>query len=111
MNTCRCAMCRRSPAGFTGAFLMARCLIFFFSTCAATAVKAMTSKGRKNISWVRCNWHGSIAAASGDRAGLGLAAELADLLRFLKRAGIRNTVWLTADLHYTAAHYFDPNGA
>ncbi|MFZ1951215.1 MAG: alkaline phosphatase D family protein, partial [Pseudolabrys sp.] len=25
--------------------------------------------------------------------------------------GIRNTVWITADLHYTAAHYFDPNNA
>ena len=37
--------------------------------------------------------------------------EIADLLRFVKRAGICNTVWLTADLHYTAAHYFDPNNA
>jgi alkaline phosphatase D len=37
--------------------------------------------------------------------------EIADLLSFLKRAGIRNTVWLTADMHYTAAHYYDPNRA
>ena len=42
---------------------------------------------------------------------LGPAAEVTDLLRFLKQARIRNTVWLTADLHYTAAHYFDPNDA
>ena len=54
---------------------------------------------------------GTISAAGRERASLGLAAELADLLRFLKRAGIHNTVWLTADLHYTAAHYFDPNDA
>ena len=24
---------------------------------------------------------------------------------------MRNTVWLTADMHYTAAHYYDPNAA
>jgi alkaline phosphatase D len=35
--------------------------------------------------------------------------EIADLLSFIKRAGVRNTVWLTADMHYTAAHYYDPN--
>src|SRR6516164_11441731 len=37
--------------------------------------------------------------------------EIADLLCFIKRAGVRNVVWLTADMHYTAAHYYDPNGA
>jgi alkaline phosphatase D len=37
--------------------------------------------------------------------------EIADLLSFMKRAGIRNTVWLTADMHYTAAHHYDPNRA
>jgi alkaline phosphatase D len=37
--------------------------------------------------------------------------EIADLLAFMKRAGIRNTVWLTADMHYTAAHHYDPNRA
>ncbi len=37
--------------------------------------------------------------------------EIADLLSFLKHAGVRNTVWLTADMHYTAAHYYDPNRA
>jgi alkaline phosphatase D len=37
--------------------------------------------------------------------------EIADLLWFMKRAGIRNTVWLTADMHYTAAHHYDPNRA
>ena len=29
----------------------------------------------------------------------------------MKRAGVRNTVWLTADMHYTAAHRYDPNRA
>jgi alkaline phosphatase D len=37
--------------------------------------------------------------------------EIADLLSFIRRAGVRNTVWLTADMHYTAAHFYDPNRA
>src|SRR6478736_1487413 len=37
--------------------------------------------------------------------------EIADLLSFIKRAGIRNIVWLTADMHYTAAHHYDPSRA
>ena len=55
---------------------------------------------------------GMIAASSpGARTPLGRGVEIADLLSFMQRAGIRNTVWITADLHYTAAHYFDPNDA
>ena len=42
---------------------------------------------------------------------LGRELEFADLLRFIKAAGIRNTVWLTADVHYTAAHYYNPDKA
>ena len=34
--------------------------------------------------------------------------DIADILRFIKNASIDNTVWLTADVHYTAAHYYDP---
>jgi alkaline phosphatase D len=49
--------------------------------------------------------------AQGDGPALGRELEIADLLSFIKRAGIRNTVWLTADVHYTAAHYYDPNKA
>jgi hypothetical protein len=37
--------------------------------------------------------------------------EIADLLSFLKHAGVGNVVWLTADMHYTSAHYYDPNHA
>ena len=29
----------------------------------------------------------------------------------MKRAGVKNVVWLTADMHYTAAHHYDPNRA
>jgi alkaline phosphatase D len=49
--------------------------------------------------------------AQGDGPARGRELEIADLLSFIKRANIRNTVWLTADVHYTAAHYYDPNKA
>lgn len=52
------------------------------------------------------------AVAQGDPgAPLGRELELADLLTFLKRRRIRNTVWLTADVHYTAAHHYSPDRA
>ena len=46
-----------------------------------------------------------------DGAAKGREMEIADLLRFIKTAGVKNTVWFTADVHYTAAHYYDPNRA
>ncbi len=51
------------------------------------------------------------AVALGDGAPASRECEIADLLSFIKHAGVRNTVWLTADMHYTAAHYYDPNRA
>ena len=54
----------------------------------------------------RDRWEGS--ANGDDGAPLGRELEIARLLREIKRAGIKNVVWLTADVHYTAAHYFDP---
>ena len=51
------------------------------------------------------------AVAQSDGAPLGREFEIADVLSFIKHAGIRNTVWITADMHYTAAHYYDPNRA
>jgi alkaline phosphatase D len=51
------------------------------------------------------------AIALGDGPPRGRELEIADLLAFIKHAAIRNTVWLTADMHYTAAHYYDPSAA
>jgi alkaline phosphatase D len=51
------------------------------------------------------------AVAQGDGPARGRELEIADLLAFVKRAGIKNTLWLTADVHYTAAHYYDPGKA
>jgi len=58
------------------------------------------------------NRKGTEAVAQGDNgAPKGRELEIADLLRFIKTAGISNTVWLTADVHYTAAHYYNPDKA
>jgi alkaline phosphatase D len=57
------------------------------------------------------NKKGSEAFAQGDGPPRGRELEIADLLRFIKAAGIVNTVWLTADVHYAAAHYYNPNKA
>jgi alkaline phosphatase D len=53
----------------------------------------------------------SDAVAQGDGPPQGREIEIAGLLSFIKRAGVQNVVWLTADMHYTAAHYYDPNRA
>lgn len=49
--------------------------------------------------------------ANGDGVPLGREFEMADLLRFIKNSEINNVVWITADVHYTAAHFYDPNEA
>ena len=55
---------------------------------------------------------GSEAVAQGDNGSpLGRELEVADLLSFIKHQRISNTVWLTADVHYTAAHWYDPDKA
>ena len=52
---------------------------------------------------------GAEAIANGDHGpARGRELEFADLFRFIKSAGIQNVVWLTADVHYTAAHHYDP---
>ena len=49
--------------------------------------------------------------SNGDGPAVGREFELAELLRFIKRENIQNVVWLTADVHYAAAHYYDPTSA
>lgn len=46
--------------------------------------------------------------ANGNGPALGRELETADLLRFMLHNEIKNVVWLTADVHYCAAHYYDP---
>ena len=51
---------------------------------------------------------GSDGVAQGDGLALGRELEIADLLRFIKHNGIRNVVWIAADVHYCATHRYDP---
>src|SRR5499425_1560426 len=56
-------------------------------------------------------WGVEAIAQGDDGPPRGRELEIADILSFIKRSGVRNTVWLTADVHYTAAHYYDPSKA
>ena len=49
--------------------------------------------------------------ANGDGPPVGRELEFADLLRFIRRERIANLVWITGDVHYCAAHYYDPEAA
>lgn len=52
------------------------------------------------------------AVANGnDGPAAGRELEMASLLSYIKHADINNVVWLTADVHYAAAHYYDPKHA
>jgi alkaline phosphatase D len=51
------------------------------------------------------------AVANGNGPPLGRELEIAHLLAALRRARVRNVVWITADVHYAAAHHFDPRRA
>ncbi|GHB05175.1 alkaline phosphatase D family protein [Modicisalibacter luteus] len=42
---------------------------------------------------------------------LGREQEIARLLEGLHKANVQNIVWLTADVHYTAAHHYSPERA
>ncbi|GAA1794977.1 alkaline phosphatase D family protein [Nocardioides hankookensis] len=44
-------------------------------------------------------------------APLGKELEIAAVLSAFKRHGVRNVVWMTADVHYCAAHHYDPSRA
>jgi alkaline phosphatase D len=44
-------------------------------------------------------------------APLGRELEIADVLQFIRRERIRNVVWITADVHYCAAHEYHPSRA
>ena len=57
------------------------------------------------------NKRGSEAFAQGDGPPRGRELEIADLLRFIRDSRVNNTVWLTADVHYAAAHFYDPDKA
>jgi alkaline phosphatase D len=54
-------------------------------------------------------WEAVANGNNGPAAGREL--ELAGLFSFIKHEHVDNIVWLTADVHYAAAHYYDPSKA
>jgi alkaline phosphatase D len=46
-----------------------------------------------------------------DGPPIGREPELARILSALQRHGVRNVIWLTGDVHYTAAHHYHPERA
>jgi len=57
----------------------------------------------------RARWEAIANGNNGPAAGREL--ETARLLSFIKHEHINNIVWLTADVHYAAAHFYDPDKA
>jgi alkaline phosphatase D len=56
--------------------------------------------------------HGSEAVANGENGPpLGRELEIANLLKFIKDKAIQNVVFITADVHYAAAHFYNPSAA
>jgi len=56
----------------------------------------------------RPRWENS---SNGDGPVLGREFDIAEVLKFIKDDGVKNVVWFTADVHYCAAHYYDPTKA
>jgi alkaline phosphatase D len=46
--------------------------------------------------------------ADGDPGSHGREVELARILAELQNRGVKNMLWITADVHYAAAHHYDP---
>jgi alkaline phosphatase D len=51
------------------------------------------------------------AVANGNGPPLGRELEIAHLLAALRKSRVKNVLWITADVHYAAAHHFDPRRA
>jgi hypothetical protein len=56
---------------------------------------------------VQCT-HAMENIANGDGPPRGREFEMTGLLRFIKQKQIRNLAWVTGDVHYVAAHHYDP---
>lgn len=50
-------------------------------------------------------------ANADDGVPKGRELEIKELLSFLRAENVRNVVWVTADVHYTAAHHYHPDRA
>ena len=65
------------------------------------------------IVWDNWKEQSGVEAVANGKPGKpsGRELEFAELLRFMKNLKIKNTLFLTADVHYTAAHRYSPENA
>ena len=85
------------------------------------ALKAQLSASRATWKVIACDMPLGLVVRDGtlfeavanDDPGppLGRELEIADLLRYIRAQNIRNVVWITGDVHYCAAHHYDPSRA
>ena len=73
-------------------------------------------RGRSSRAICRSAWscatdrpHSKLSRTPKPGNPLGRELEIADLLRFIRQERIRNVVWMTGDVHYAAAHHYDPS--
>lgn len=69
-------------------------------------IALMIADPGKTVAWANDGWSNSKPGAPGERE-----VELAKLLSGLRSRKVKNVVWLAADVHYAAAHRFDPSRA
>jgi alkaline phosphatase D len=60
---------------------------------------------------VRDGEHFEAIANADNGPARGREIEVAEILRFIRDRRIRNVVWITGDVHYCAAHHYDPSRA
>ena len=95
--------------GETGAMLGAAQAAWLVETLAASKARWKLVACDQPIALVIRDGDNQEGWTNGDPgAPLGRERELAGVLSGLKARGVRNVAWITADVHYAAAHHFDP---
>jgi phosphodiesterase/alkaline phosphatase D-like protein len=65
-------------------------------------------RGSADLAVGRSRGHEQLVGFQESGGPKGRELEIAELLSHLKRQRVHNVIWLTADVHYCAAHYYDP---
>jgi alkaline phosphatase D len=104
---------RQAAAGPESAFLGAAQLAWLKQALRASTATWKVVAADMPLGLVVRDGDTDFEAVANDDAGapLGRELEIAELLGFLKREGVRNVVWITGDVHYAAAHHYAPERA
>lgn len=103
---------RQKVAGPETAFLGAEQVAWLNKALAQSRAKWKVIASDMPIGLVIPDADGTFEAlANGDGPALGRELEFASVLSSIKSNKVRNVVWITADVHYAAAHHYDPSRA